>query len=208
MKRVFSSFAAIVLASGMSAAAMAQAPPSPAGVPPGLDVPSNTGRIGRFDSQYLDHHPDVAQQLHQNPSLINNQQYLASHPDLSQYLNQHPGVRTDFQQHPYNFRNAETRYNHFESGQTTVGRFDQHYLDEHPKVAQQLSRHPELASDPNYLAKHPELRSYEASHGQIRTDLQQHPDRFMDREHQYGSAENTGHHWRHPLKNWRAKHAF
>jgi hypothetical protein len=225
MKRIFSSFAAIVLVSAMSAAAMAQSNTTPTGapavvpgapnipysapgaVPPGLEVPSNSGRIGRFDRAYLDKHPDVAQQLKQNPNLINDQQFLASHPDLSQYLNKHPGVRTDFQQNPSNFMNAEGSYNHFESGQTAVGRFDKGYLDKHPEVAQQLARHPELANDPNYLAQHPELKSYLASHGQVRTDLQQHPDSFMDREHQYQRVENNGN-WRHPHRGWRAKHGW
>jgi len=180
---------------------------APGTVTPGLDVPSNSGGIGRFNRGYLDKHPDVAQQLKQDPNLINNQQFLASHPDLSQYLNKHPEVRTDFKQHPYNFMNAEESYNHFASGQTPVGRFDKGYLDEHPEVAQQLARHPELANDPNYLAEHPELKSYLASHGQVATDLQKHPDRFMDREHQFQNVQNTGH-WRHPYRAWRAKHGW
>jgi hypothetical protein len=80
-----------------------------------------------------------------------------------------------------------------------VSRFDRGYLDEHPEVAQQLSRDPRLVDNPHYLATHPGLDSYFASHPGVRTELQSHPDRFMTDEWKHERWENGR--GPHPLAN-------
>ena len=157
----------------------------------------NAAPVGRFDNGYLDHHPEVAQQLSHNPGLVDNPQFLATHPGLDSYLATHPQVRTELQQHPERFMNAERRYEAHENengsgfpNAAPVGRFDNGYLDHHPEVAQQLSHNPGLVDNPQFLATHPGLDSYLATHPQVRTELQRHPERFMNAERRYEAHEN------------------
>ena len=110
MKRIVSSFAAIALVGAMAGTAMAQSSTGVPSVNPGVPgTPSNGGLIAKFDNGYLDQHPEVAQQLAHDPSLVNNQQFLNSHPGLGNYLANHPHVSTDLQNHPERFMNAESR---------------------------------------------------------------------------------------------------
>jgi len=59
---------------------------------------------------YLSSHPEVAQQLNQNPKLIDNPQYIAQHPGLHQYLEKHPHARHEWRSHPYRYMRHEGRY--------------------------------------------------------------------------------------------------
>jgi hypothetical protein len=74
-----------------------------------------------------------------------------------------------------------------------VSRFDNGYLDEHPEVARQLAHDPRLVDNPQFLANHPGLDSYFAHHPEIRTELQQHPDRFMSDEWRHNRWQGGGH---------------
>jgi hypothetical protein len=65
------------------------------------------GAVANFNNGYLDQHPEVAQQLTQNPKLVDDPQFRASHPGLDQYLAAQPEVRREFQQHPEHFMTAE-----------------------------------------------------------------------------------------------------
>jgi hypothetical protein len=157
------------------------------------------GPVGRFDNGYLDEHPEVAHQLGANPGLADNPHFLATHPGLDAYLSQHPEIRTDLQQHPYRFMSDEWRHDERGYGITRgeVGRFDSGYLDEHPEVAEQLAHDPRLVDNPQFLATHPGLDEYFRNHPEIRTELQEHPDRFMTREGYYDG--HGGWHYGHPL---------
>ena len=95
------------LAAGLMATANAQMPaPLRNGSVPAArrHVPRN-----HFD-EYLDHHPEVREDLRRHPGLANNSNYLAHHPGLNNYLGHHPGVRNQFQKHPKAFMNREKRY--------------------------------------------------------------------------------------------------
>ena len=50
--------------------------------------------------QFLDGHPEIAEQLRRDPSLINNDEFVRTHPALQEYLQQHPGVREEFTENP------------------------------------------------------------------------------------------------------------
>jgi hypothetical protein len=82
-----------------------------------------------------------------------------------------------------------------------VARFDRGYLDEHPEVAQQLARDPRLVDNPVFRANHPGFDAYLANHRYVRTELQQHPDRFMTDERGFNRWEDRG---PHPVarNNW------
>ena len=42
---------------------------------------------------FMANHPNVARQLHDNPSLINDPNFVRSHPNLHEYLREHPEAR-------------------------------------------------------------------------------------------------------------------
>jgi hypothetical protein len=75
----------------------------------------NGGAVGTFNKGYLAHHPEVAEQLRQNPELADNPQFVASHPGLDKYLERHPHVRQRLRQHPGHFMKAERRYERHEN---------------------------------------------------------------------------------------------
>jgi hypothetical protein len=63
------------------------------------------------------------------------------------------------------------------------------YLDNHPDVRSELSAHPHLIDNPEYMAKHPELRDYMHDHPQAAATFRRHPDAFINREHVYNRSE-------------------
>ncbi len=60
--------------------------------------------------QFLDSHPETAQQLRKQPDLVLNDQFLKSHPALQEYLQQHPEVRDQIRQNPNAFMAQEAKF--------------------------------------------------------------------------------------------------
>ena len=63
------------------------------------------GELSTFDT-FLDAHPQLAQQLSKNPSLLNNEEFLESHPALQTLLKQNPALQQQLKQNPQAFVNA------------------------------------------------------------------------------------------------------
>src|SRR5271156_1409807 len=61
-------------------------------------------------NRFLDSHPEVAEQLRKDPSMIDNRRWVADHPALQQYLHEHPEVADAFRAHPDAFMRDEDRY--------------------------------------------------------------------------------------------------
>src|SRR5215470_19315690 len=59
--------------------------------------------------------------------------------------------------------------------------FDE-YAENHDGVAKALTRHPSLASDPEYLSRHPSLEHYLHDNPLARTELEDEDDEFEDNE--------------------------
>src|SRR2546430_15771283 len=80
-------------------------------VPPQREGDNDTTRreLAEMD-RFMDGHPEVAEQLRKDPSLINNQDFLEKHPALQEFLQNHPGVREEFQENPNAFMRQENRY--------------------------------------------------------------------------------------------------
>jgi hypothetical protein len=57
----------------------------------------------RSFSGFCDNHPDVAEQLKAQPTMINSQAYISDHPELQAYLQSNPDVAQDLQQNPQTF---------------------------------------------------------------------------------------------------------
>ena len=189
MKTTIATFAAAIFAGAIGSAAMAQTPYN------GDITPTE---IGNFN-QFLDSHPQLAQRLAANPGLANNPQFLANHPGLQGFLASHPGVNEELHESPGQFMYREGHYQWSRGGVApgAVARFDNGYLDQHPEVARQLAADPRLVDNPQFLATHPGLDQYFANHPEVRTELQQHPDRFMTDEWKFERREGEP----HPLAN-------
>jgi len=115
--------------------------------------------------QWLDEHPDVEQQLQQNPALINDSNFLAQHQGLQAFLNDHPRIREEFTENPSYFMQRENQFEgtgadrdrmrtnagvapanpNPDLNQREVGRMDQ-FFDDHPLGAR-WPVHPTSAAD-------------------------------------------------------------
>jgi hypothetical protein len=185
LKRVFLSAALTTTMSTGLALAQATSPD------PAMTAPT-TSETKTMDN-YLNNHPQVAKELHDNPSLINNPQWLASHPKVQSYMSTHPALKTDAVVHPDQFVNHTERQDaaRDHKGLNSVDEFAR----DHPKVANELKDNPKLIDDPKFLANHPGLDSYLAKHPEIRQEAQAHPDAFAnaaERNNRYNEA-HEGH---------------
>ena len=97
MRRGMTIVAAATLTLAMTDPLMAQQPTVPA--------------VENADYAYFDSHPEIANQLAKDPTLIDNQQFVDSHPSLHTYLHDHPNVRHEFKTHPYKFMHRSEMYN-------------------------------------------------------------------------------------------------
>jgi YHS domain-containing protein len=197
-KRMLTGIAATVFIGALGATGMAQSNP-----------------VTRFDNGYLSGHPEVAQQLANNPSLVDNAQFMSQHPGLREYFANHPEVKEDFKEHPYKFMSREDQLNGWHGNGTpyqqnpgwngnyqgAAQRFDNGYLRSHPEVAQQLAANPALIDNPQYMNSHPELREYLENHPGIREEIKEHPRRFMSREDQLNGWKHGPYYGPHPYAN-------
>ena len=181
---------ALLFLAGVMTSAAAQSPavgPWPSSTTWDNDI--NRTELNNFD-RYLDDHPEVARELRNKPSLIDNPNWLAQHPSTQQFLNNHPGVRQQLAQNPNRFVNREERY---ERDGGDISRREaanaDNYLDRHPEIAHQLQRDPRLIDNPNYVANHPSLQNYLQDHPEVRHDWKQHPYAFEKRQRQYEHHE-------------------
>jgi len=146
------------------------------------------GLAKQFDNGYLDQHPEVAKQLAANPSLVDNAEFMANHRGLHKYLIDHPELRADLKAHPYRFMDREDQLNGwrepYNPGPHPVANTDS-YLDQHPKVAQQLSQNPRLIDNPQYVQNHPGLNEFLQTHPDARQEWKSHPYKFMRAERRY-----------------------
>jgi hypothetical protein len=176
-------------------------------VGPDRQVPTTTPRdrdmniterdVAEMD-HFLDHHPEIAEQLRRDPSLIDNQKFVENHPELQEYLQMHPSVRKEFDENPNAFMHAEERYDH---RQEERGHYDygitreelssmDHFLDKHPEIAEQLRKDPSLIDNRRFVADHPELQAYLQEHPRVSAEFHEHPNVFMHDEERYDRRED------------------
>jgi hypothetical protein len=135
-------------------------------------------------NQFLDKHPEVAEQLQKRPNLIDDQKWVANHPELQHFLADHPEVRQQFDEHPHAFMRDEDRYDRPDITRSEVATMDQ-FLDKHPEVAEQLQKRPNLIDNQKWVANHPELQHFLADHPEVRQQFDEHPQAFMRDEDRY-----------------------
>jgi phage-related protein len=145
--------------------------------------------------RFMDGHPEIAEQLHKDPSLVNNKKFVDSHPALQQFLADHPGVREEYKENPNAFMNQENRYDRRQDSNlrrdrdVTRGELASFngFLEDHNAIAGELSKNPSLAKNEEYLANHPELREYLKSNPKVHEELSENPQTFMQSAQQLNS---------------------
>lgn len=148
------------------------APPSPS-----LNSAPSTGETDTME-HYLTNHPKVADELHNDPSLINNPQWLAKHPVVSNWMNTHQNVKADAAANPNSFVNHTERET-LNNDRRAMNNTDE-YLSKHPALAKQLNENPRLIDDPKFLAAHPSLDTYLKDHPGTANEWKSHPEAFAD----------------------------
>src|SRR5579862_8705862 len=145
---------------------------------PAHDSDITRQELALFD-QFLDSHREIAEQVQQNPSLVNNDQFVKNHPALQTFMQQHPSVREELKENPKAFMHEEARYDRREDQRMHEERvhFNQ-FLDSHREVAEQLRKNPKLINDEAYVKGHPELQTYLQDHPEFRETVRKDPDAF------------------------------
>lgn len=148
------------------------------------DRDATRGELANMD-RFLDSHPEIAEQLTKDPSLIKNQQFVEKHPELQEFLQRHPGVREEFSENPAVFMRAEQRFERFDRDRddpltshgepATFGQF----LSAHSVIAEQLSKDPSLVNNKEFMASHPDLQEFMQSHPGVTAELTKNPRAFM-----------------------------
>ena len=159
-----------------------------------LDRDNDTtgGELASFD-RFMDSHPEIAEQLRKDPSLVRNDEFVEKHPALQEYLQQHPGVREEITENPNGFMRREQRFDQVEDSRNhdmasreraNFGEF----LASHSSIAQQLSKDPGLANNEEFRETHPEFQQYLKAHPGVQEQLKQNPQMFMKSAQQFGSS--------------------
>jgi phage-related protein len=164
-------------------------PPSPpAQVPRQDDITRQ--ELANFDS-FLDSHPEIAEQLRRNPSLVDDREYVNNHPELKAYLQDHPRVREELTENPRAFMRDEDRLDRRDDDATRreLANFDA-FLDKHPEIAEQLRKNPTLADNREFLQNHPALQQFLQDHPGVREQLAQDPRIFMREEDRFDRRDD------------------
>ena len=153
-------------------------------------------QLAGFDN-FLDSHPEVAEQLRKDPSLVNNQEFVERHGELQQYLQQHPEVREELSQNPNGFMRQEQRFDRREdqSRDRDVTRGElanmDRFMDSHPEIAEQLRKDPSLVNDKKFVGNHPALQQFLAEHPGVREEYKENPNAFMNREQRFDQRQDS-----------------
>ena len=146
--------------------------------------------------RFMDNHPEIAEQLHKNPALVNNKEFVESHPALQQFLASHPGVREEYRENPSAFMNQEQ---HFDQRQDagfgrdrdmTNGQLSSfhEFLEGHGNISTELSKNPTLATNQEYLENHPVLQTYLKNNPQVNEELKESPQSFVNSAQSFEST--------------------
>src|SRR5215471_1548475 len=153
--------------------------------------------------RFMDSHPEVAEQLRKDPSLVDDKRFVGSHPALQEFLAQHPFVREEYKENPNGFMNDERRFENREDsyrGSERVGDPDvtrrelanmDLFMDSHPEVAEQLRKDPSLVDDKRFVGNHPALQEFLAQHPFVREEYKENPNGFMNDERRFENREDS-----------------
>jgi hypothetical protein len=162
--------------------------PTPRPVPNPAPPDDITRREVADMNNFLDSHPEIAEQLRKDPSLIDNRQWVGDHPALRDYLQTHPDVAQAFRTNPNLFMRDEDRMSRQDGGYgitrhevTDMNRF----LDSHPEIAEQLRKDPSLIDNRQWVSEHSALQEYLKTHPDVAQQFRADPVTFMRDEDRY-----------------------
>ena len=152
------------------------------------------GELANMD-RFMDSHPEIAERLRKDPSLVNDKKFEQDHPALQQFLADHPGVREEYKENPNAFMHQEER---FDQRQDSAMRGDHdfnrgglssfnEFLENHNDIAVELSKNPSLANNEEYVENHPALQDYLKAHPQVHQELSENPQTFLQSTQQFNT---------------------
>ncbi len=180
------------------------------------DNDTTRAELASFD-RFMDSHPEIAEQLRKDPSLVKNDDFVRDHHDLQEYLQQHPGVREEISENPDRFMHQERRFDRAEDRRNedrrnedrrNEGRRDRdndrrdndtargelasfdRFMDGHHEIAEQLRKDPSLVKNQDFVRNHPDLQEYLQQHPGVQQEISENPDRFMRQEQRFDRAED------------------
>jgi hypothetical protein len=130
--------------------------------------------------QFLEEHPRVAQDLRNNPSLINDRRWVERHDELEDFLRNNSRIRRELRENPGRVMAWERNLN----ARADLRKFDR-FLDSHPRLAERLRANPALLRDRKFIDNHDELQAFLRDNPDMRRELQARPHAFMERVTQY-----------------------
>jgi phage-related protein len=154
------------------------------------------GELVNMD-RFMDSHPEIAEQLRKDPSLVNNREFVGNHPALQQFLADHPGVREEYKENPNALMNREERYerreDQYRDRDMTRGELANmdRFMDSHPEIAGQLRKDPSLVNNREFVENHPALQQFLASHPGVREESKENPNAFMQQEQRFDRREDS-----------------
>src|SRR5258708_1034139 len=92
---------------GTSSFLSAKEAPAPTPTP---DQREDGREADRNLGQFLGQHPELREQLHQNPNLVNDPKFIADHPELQKYMQDHPKIAEHLRAHPASVMHREQRF--------------------------------------------------------------------------------------------------
>jgi len=168
-------------------------------------------QLSAFD-HFLDGHPELAEQIRKDPSVVNNEEFVENHADLQRYLQEHPEVREDLNENPNAVMHQEQRFDQREdrdrdrdrdqdndrrrsSDDNDVNRRElanmDRFMDSHPEIAEQLRKNPGLVNNKEFVENHPSLQQFLADHPGVREEYKENPSQFMAREQNFDRREDS-----------------
>jgi hypothetical protein len=169
-------------------------------VPQDRDPDLTRQQLSAFD-HFLDGHPELAEQIRKDPSLVNNEEFVENHADLQRYLQEHPEVREDLRENPNAVMHQEQRFDQREDRDRDRDRDNDRtrrelanmdrFMDSHPEIAEQLRKNPALIDNKEFVQNHPSLQQFLADHPGVREEFKENPSQFMAREENFDRREDS-----------------
>ncbi len=152
-------------------------------------------QLASFDN-FLNTHPEIAERLRNDPSLVNNREFVENHPALQQYLQQHPEIREEISRNPNGFMDQQERFDRREDRRdhdVTRGELANmdRFMDNHPEIAEQLRKDPSLVNNREFVENHLALQQFLAEHPGVREEYKENPNAFIHQEERFDRREDS-----------------
>jgi phage-related protein len=135
-------------------------------------------------NNFMDSHPEIAEQLKKNPALVNDKKFVESHPALKGFLAADPGVREEMRENPNGFMAREQQFDLTDANSRELANMDR-FMDSHPEIAEQLRKNPALVNDKKFVENHKALKTFLASHPYAAQEYKENPSAFMQQEQNF-----------------------